>query len=498
METKTILKKCVLFIIIAVLQGNVAISHSEAAEQTTTPTELAKRMELILKDNRLAGAITGVSIRDAKTGELVYSSFGEIRLHPASNMKLLTAATSMEKLGPEYRFSTEVLTDGEIEGKTLQGNLYLKGKGDPTLMEEDLSQFAKELKSKGIKHIKGDIIADDSWYDDIRLSQDLNWSDETNYTGAQISALTLSPNEDYDTGTVMVEVKPGTKIGEQAQISVKPANTYVKIINKTKTVSKDSQKKLSIERKHGTNQIIVEGTVLLKSKTTKTWVAVWEPTKFVLHVFKNKLQENGVEFINKSVIKVGKTPKNAILLADKKSIPLKELLIPFMKLSNNGHGEILTKEMGKVLYGEGSWDKGLQVIQETITSLGVNGNTIMLRDGSGMSHKNMIPANELSQLLYAIQNKSWFPEFVDSLPVAGNTDRLVGGTLRSRMADEAVKGKVKAKTGSITGVSTISGYVYSTNEAKWIFSIMVNNFLGSSVLPIEDLLIKALVETNPN
>lgn len=497
METKTILKKYFLLVLIVVVLGNIPIPHSEAAEQTKA-TELAKKMELILKDERLTGAITGVSIRNAKTGELVYSSYGEIRLHPASNMKLLTAAAAMEQLGPEYRFSTEVLTEGKIEGEILQGNLYLKGKGDPTLMEKDLSQFAKELKAKGMNKISGALVADDSWYDDNRLSQDLNWSDETNYTGAQVSALTISPTEDYDTGTVMVEVNPETKIGEKAKISIKPANNYVEMINRTKTVPADSKKKLSFERKHGTNQIIVKGSVPLKSKMTKSWVAVWEPTNFVLHVFKKVLQENGIEFINKSGIKIGKTPKDAKLLAERKSIPLKEILVPFMKLSNNGHGEILTKEMGKVLYGEGSWDKGLQVIKETITSFGVNGNTIMLRDGSGMSHKNMIPANELSQLLYAIQNKSWFQEFVDSLPVAGNPDRLVGGTLRSRLTDEVVKGRVKAKTGSITGVSTISGYVYSNNDEKWIFSIMINNYIGSSVLPIEDLIIKALAESDAN
>src|SRR5699024_3161373 len=139
------------------------------------------------------GAITGVSIRSGETGELLYSHFGETRLRPASNMKILTSIAALETLGADHRFTTEVLVDGELDGNVLEGNVYIKGYGDPTLLPEDLDQFAKDLKAYGIQTITGNIFADDSWYDDVRLSQDLNWSDESNYTGTQVSALTLSP-----------------------------------------------------------------------------------------------------------------------------------------------------------------------------------------------------------------------------------------------------------------------------------------------------------------
>lgn len=221
-------------------------------------------------------------------------------------------------------------------------------------------------------------------------------------------------------------------------------------------------------------------------------MTVWEPTYYALDVFKKSLQENGIEFNKKTQLKIGVTPENATLLTFKKSMLLKDLLVPFMKLSNNGHGETLTKEMGKVMYGEGSWDKGLQVIKETVTNLGVNGDTLLLRDGSGMSHKNMIPANELSALLYRVQEKNWFPEFENSLPVAGISDRFVGGTLRSRLTEEHVKGNVKAKTGTIGGVSTLSGYVTTRSGEKLIFSIMINNHLSDSVKSIEDEIVKTL------
>ena len=113
--------------------------------------------------------------------------------------------------------------DGRIKGNTLQGDLYLKGKGDPTLLKTDFDQFAKDLKCKrNLSNKREYLVGDDSWYDDVRLSQDLNWSDESNYTGSQVSALTLSPNRDYDTGTVMVEVSPASKVGKPAIIRLSP------------------------------------------------------------------------------------------------------------------------------------------------------------------------------------------------------------------------------------------------------------------------------------
>ncbi|WP_099159019.1 D-alanyl-D-alanine carboxypeptidase/D-alanyl-D-alanine endopeptidase [Virgibacillus ndiopensis] len=449
---------------------------------------LDDKINKILQNEHLEGTTTGVSIRSAETGEILFESFGDTRLHPASNMKLLTGASALETLGPDYTFTTEVLTNGSIKGKTLHGNVYLKGKGDPTLMKEDLDQFAQDLKAKGIKNIKGNLIADDSWYDDVRLSQDLNWSDEPFYTGAQVSALTLSPNEDYDAGTVIVAVTPATKAGEKAQVKLTPETDYVKIINKAKTVEADKEKDISIEREHGSNNIVIEGTIPVDGSRSRSWVSIWEPTGYALDVFKKSLEENGIKLVGNAGTEMGVTPKDATVLTLRKSMPLRDLFIPFMKLSNNGHAEILVKEMGRIKYDEGSWDKGLEVVEEVLSNIGLNSETLRLRDGSGMSHKNMIPANELSQLLYAVQDKSWFPDLKNALPVAGMSERFVGGTLRYRMTEEPTKGNVKAKTGSLTGVSTLSGYVTSKDGKELIFSIMVNNYLGSSsaITNIED------------
>lgn len=472
----------------------VSASNEMTEVKNQETTNLAGKIDEVLKDSRLEGTVTGVTVRHADTAEVLYSQFGDKRLRPASNMKILTSAAALDVLGPDHQFETELLTDGSLRGIVLQGNLYLKGKGDPTLMKEDFDQFARELKDQGIKKIKGNLIGDDVWYDDVRLSQDLNWSDEPFYTGAQVSALTISPNEDYDAGTVIVEVNSGDKEGSEAKVSLTPDTDYVKITNKAKTVAADKAKTISIERQHGSNEIVIEGEIPLEGTQSRSWVSVWEPTGYAVNVFKKALEDQGITFAGKVKEEIGVTPDHATVLATKKSIPLEELLIPFMKLSNNGHGETLVKEMGKVVRDEGSWDEGLDIMETTLENLGMNPNTLQLRDGSGMSHKNMVTSDELSQLLYNIQEKNWYPTFEKSLPVAGIDERFVGGSLRYRLTDPATKGNVMAKTGSISGVSTLSGYVTSADGEELIFSIMINSYLEGPVTQIEDAIVTILAE----
>ncbi|WP_236686946.1 D-alanyl-D-alanine carboxypeptidase/D-alanyl-D-alanine endopeptidase [Ornithinibacillus contaminans] len=455
--------------------------------------DIWRRFEILLKEEpKLNGALAGISIRSRKTGELIYEHLGDIRLHPASNMKLLTCAVALSVLGKDYTFQTELWMDGEIVNQKLIGNLLLKGKGDPTLLPDQFDQFARKIRELGINEITGNIIGDDSWYDGIRLSKDLNWSDETYYYGAQVSALTASPNEDFDSGSIILDISPGEAVQEKPIVKITPSTNYVQVINQAITIHSimvEQPEELQINRIHGQNLIQIEGSIPINAEDVREWVAVWEPTNYALDLFYQSLVKHGVE--HAGIITTGLTPKAATLLHTHYSIPLAELCHPFMKLSNNGHGEILVKELGKKIKGIGSWEAGLEVLDVQLREMGMDTAKLVIRDGSGISHVNLIPPNELSNFLYLIQENEWFPIFYQSLPEAGSTDRLVGGTLRDRLIGYSVQ----AKTGTIMGVSTLSGYLTTTLGEDLIFSVMLNNLLDEEEGPaIIDRLLTFIIE----
>lgn len=447
--------------------------------------------DYIKNEPLLDGALIGISVRSAATGKVIYEHLGGTRMHPASNMKLFTGAAALSKLGPDHTFSTEILMDGPIGGGTLKGNLYIKGKGDPTLLPTDFSSFAKKIKELGITKINGDIIGDDSWYDDIHLSPDLMWDDEQYYYGAQISALTAAPSTDYDAGSVIVEVSPGNSVGMKPTVEVSPQTDYVKVVNNAKTVPEGDEEDLEIGRKHATNIITVEGTIPIDSWEEKEWIAVWGPTGYALDLFKQALKNQGVDWTGE--VKIGKTPESANVLFAHESMPLSKLIVPMMKLSNNIHAEVLVKEMGKVVKGEGSWEKGLEVMEEQLLNFGLNIETMKVRDGSGISSISLIPPNQISKLLHVVQRKDWFSTFIHSLPVAGAENRLVGGTLRDRMEKVSNHAMIQAKTGTIASVSSLSGYINPRESETIIFSIVINHLLDEEDgKAIEDNIVKIL------
>ncbi|WMM31220.1 D-alanyl-D-alanine carboxypeptidase/D-alanyl-D-alanine endopeptidase [Shouchella clausii] len=477
-----------LLAIVVVLLVFPLTTSFQAKEKTP---HFADEIAALLEHERLAGASVAVSVRDGATNELLFEHNGNMLLHPASSMKVLTAVAALTELGSDHTFKTTVFTDGKISKRTLHGNVYIKGGGDPTLMEAELNELAQEVRNKGIKKINGDIIADESRYDDVRLSQDLNWSDESFYTGAQVSALTLSPTDDYDAGTILVEVTPGKKAGQKPIVTTQPDVKAVPIINEALTVAAEEQKSLKIEREHGKADIRITGNVPIGASATRSWVAVWEPAQYTTAVFKQALNNAGID-IKKADETIGYVPKKAVKQAERESMPLHELLVPFLKLSNNGHGEVLVKEIGYVKEGEGSWDAGLPLVAESTEQLGASG-PLLLRDGSGMSHKTLVAANDLTSVLYHAQQQHWFTDFYNGLPVAGEKERLVGGTLRNRLG--GIEGEVRAKTGSLTGVSSLTGYARTNDGDSYLFTIMVNNFIGESqtIRHIEDEIVLAIL-----
>jgi D-alanyl-D-alanine carboxypeptidase/D-alanyl-D-alanine-endopeptidase (penicillin-binding protein 4) len=167
------------------------------------------------------------------------------------------------------------------------------------------------------------------------------------------------------------------------------------------------------------------------------------------------------------------------MLARDESMTVGELMNPFLKLSNNMHAETLVKTMGAVAAANGSWSAGLKVVTDYAKSVGVNTATIRLSDGSGLSRKVNVTAQSVTDILIAARKEPWFQQWYDALPIAGNPDRFVGGTLRSRMPNSPAANNLHGKTGSLTGVTALSGYVSTKDGRKLVFSMISNNYLVS-------------------
>ena len=237
----------------------------------------------------------GVSVRDYETGEIVYEYYGETKRKPASNMKLLTAAATLSLLGEDYRYETVVYIDGEITNGTLNGHVYIKGSGDPTLNYNHLLSLASALKHAGIQRINGDLYGDESIFPDNQLTPGIVPEDETYYYGARTSALVLSPNNDFDAGTINVRVT-GSKQGAKAYVNPQPSAMGMTIVNNTVTGAKGSGTSISVKRKYGTSQIIVSGRIAPGGATEKL-VTVNNPTINTMYAMKDAIQARGIRFV---------------------------------------------------------------------------------------------------------------------------------------------------------------------------------------------------------
>lgn len=297
-----------------------------------------------------------VTVRDAETGKIVYSQNGDKLMRPASNMKLVSGAAALEMLGEDYRFKTDLYIDGLIVNGTLNGNVYIKGSGDPTLTREDFIEFSDILMKNGIRTINGHLIGDDKAFSGSTLPPGVIKSDETYYFGARTSAITMSPNNDFDASTIIITASPG-KVGAKPSFTIYPNSSGMVISNQAKTVKKGSANTVTIKRAYNTNRIIISGN-LPQGSSKKEWVTLQDPSKNTMDAIKQTLKGKGLKFVKSSQLKIGKVPQDATLLYTNESRTLAAIFPAFMKLSNNSIADILVKTMGKEQLGKAARLKG--------------------------------------------------------------------------------------------------------------------------------------------
>ena len=443
-----------------------------------TDAALAKKLASVLSDSRVTRGTVGVVVAESSSGAELYGRSATTAISPASNMKLVTAAAALDLLGPGHTFSTDAYAPAApVNG--VVSKLYLKGNGDPTLREADLQALATQVKAAGITKVTGGVVGDGGYFDSDLYNNYWDPDDYNNSYAAQISGLTLSPSSAYAVGTVQVTYQPGSGKGKKAKLGLVPALAagYVKLVNKTTTTSAGSGASISVRRSNHTNTITVSGRVALKRSLVKRTVTISNPARYAAHVFTRVLRAAGVDVPASPT--TGSTPTVRVQVASDTSVPLSTIVTLLMKPSNNGMTEHLAKTLGRVGTKAGTWKAGAAVIRTWLAKTQSVPSTVVLVDGSGLAHRNKLTARVLVQLLQYAQTRPWFDTFYNALPVAGNPDPAIGGTLTDRMVGTAAANNLHAKTGTLSGITALSGYVTDRSGRRYTFS-MLGKYSGSS------------------
>ena len=439
------------------------------------PSEAVQRLqaeiEATLNDPLLASSNVGVKIVALETGEVLYERDAEKLYHPASTMKLITAATALVKLGPNYRFYTTLYAD-RLEDNRVLGNIYLKGGGDPVFNSDDLEKMIEKLVEMDTKDLRGDIVVDETYFDTIRRGKGWMWDDgPIGGYYPHLSALTINRNG------VFVRISPGSKVDDPVRVHLDPPTQYMKIVNAATTVGHSEKTRLTIKRKDGTteeNVLMVGGMMAIGQAEMNRHVDVLDPALYCGTLLREMLAKRGVTLRGR--VRYGKVPEEGLEISTHISPPLSRILWEMNKPSDNLIAELLLKTIGAELRGApGTAEKGLGAISNLLGIIGMDRRYYTFADGSGVSRYNLVTASLLTDLLvYMFRNFTVMPEYLASLPVGG-----VDGTLTRRMRGMSAEGVLRAKTGTLRGLTALAGYTVTADGETVAFSIIVSNYLGS-------------------
>ncbi|NET70726.1 MAG: D-alanyl-D-alanine carboxypeptidase/D-alanyl-D-alanine-endopeptidase [Sphaerospermopsis sp. SIO1G2] len=375
---------------------------------------------------------------------------------PASNTKLFTTAAALNKLGKDFRIRTSIYQDGE-------GILRVFGRGDPSLKSEQLEILSRQLYQQGIREID-QLLADDSYFQGEVIIPSWQWEDVQFYYGAPVNSLIVNEN------AAVINFVP-QKIGEPLKIKwLNPLDSKNwRIENNSITTEENKPRFVTVYRDLKGQTLRVQGQLPVNSKPRINAIAVFDPVDNFISHFRFNLFKSGITVKRVSVNNVGTRTQE---IAAIESPPLSELVQETNINSNNVFAEAILKTLGSqqpLTDNQTTVDAGLEVMTNTLTKLGIESDSYIIVDGSGLSRKNLISPAAIVKLLQKMATSSQANTFRNSLSVAG-----VNGTLKNRLVNTSAQGKVQAKTGTMMGVVSLSGYLNNSDNQDMVFSIMVN------------------------
>jgi D-alanyl-D-alanine carboxypeptidase/D-alanyl-D-alanine-endopeptidase (penicillin-binding protein 4) len=408
---------------------------------------------------------------------------------PASNRKLFTAASALHWLGPDHRFRTTLVATGQVDTDTLRGDLVLIGRGDPDLLPAHLAALADTFAAGGAQVVAGDVRADDAWFDDVEWGAGWMWDDGPYWEWPYVTALTVADN------VVTVTVGPGPRVGDPVGVTLDPPTGYVTVNVAAVTSAAGGAPELVVDRHWDPKENVVDvtGTLPLDAEPIIARRTVEDPALYAATLLVELLEARGVE-VRGAARHGDLAAADAVVdtIAVHVSDPLSESVRNFLKISDNLTGELLVKAVGASVAGPpGTYEKGLAAERAFLAQeVGIDTTAQMLADGSGVSRYNLVTARQIVALLrYMTTRDDLFPTYLAALPIAG-----VDGTLEGRMRGTAAEGRAGAKTGTLNGVTALSGYVPSADGERLAFSLMMEFYTGSSAprRAVQDSIVAAL------
>ncbi|MGC8658452.1 MAG: D-alanyl-D-alanine carboxypeptidase/D-alanyl-D-alanine endopeptidase [Desulfomonilaceae bacterium] len=421
-------------------------------------------------------------IIDLDSGHILMEKNPNLPLTPASSLKIVTIASALNELGPDFRFLTNVYTD-EIKGGSI-GNLFIKGHGDPHLVTEELFALVREMVDRGLTKVRGSIVVDDSYFQpDVPLDD----TEDPGYRSydASYSALSLNFN------SLKIVAIPGVGPTKPASLLLDPPSDYASIAGHVSTIKGEQPLRIEVtkdESADNTERIIVRGSMGIRSKIRAKYVNVQNPALYTGYVLKKLLSMNGVK-VSGDVVK-GSTPDGVIPYIEHQSLPLGLIVYWLGKLSSNFMAEQICLAMGAHVKGPpGTREKGLDVMKKFLLKAGVTEDKFKLVDSSGLSRQNRISASALVKTLVSISNNFYCsPEFISALGISG-----VDGTLKEKFVQDNTRRRIRAKTGTLRGVNALAGFGFARGGKPVVFAIIVNSEKkGAGIINYADRIISSV------
>jgi D-alanyl-D-alanine carboxypeptidase/D-alanyl-D-alanine-endopeptidase (penicillin-binding protein 4) len=449
-------------------------------------TSLQASIDEWVADDYFTHTSVGIAVADATTGELLAGHDSERSLIPASNLKLLTTASALKILGPDYQFETQLAYDGYVDAEgVLSGNLYLVGSGDPSLGSPDmegtpglealLERFSLAVQQAGIRQITGRVITDERAFSSAANGSHWQWLDMGNYYGCGAFGLNLHDNLYY------LRFQQRSQLGAVPPVAnISPDIPGLQFANEVKSAGRGSGDNAYIYGAPYTYQRHLRGTIPVGSGSFTIKGAIPDPPLFAAQQLQRTLESVGIlclrppataRSLGDALPALGE-PK---VLYTHKSPRLQHIADRTNMESVNLYAEALLRAIGRKANGEGSAEAGLEAIKTYWEGRGLDLGGVLLYDGSGMAPRNVLPPAFFCDLLSAMyQDEDIQQVFWESLPLAGRS-----GSLKNSLKGTAAEGKLRAKSGSLEQVRAYSGYVTSRSGRVLAFSVLLNNYQGS-------------------